>query len=227
MRWAILQNGSPVEVFDGQPLVIDDVQYSLDIFKLAMTDAAGWSVAALEALGVYQVQEPAIPAHQHVASSALVWTGTAVELQCEFADDDLVARKVTMKEAVDSQAAACVSAGIVFMGHLFQTRKTETKDDRENIAGAVTWATLWKLQGGDGASLRWANPDADFKWIAADNTLVSITADQMIEFGMALAAFKSRCVFYAFGLKAEIDAAVDHAALDAINIAAGWPSNEV
>lgn len=71
--WAIVENGTPTE-HGGGPLIINGVQYVLDIFERALAND-GWTVAELNALGVYLIVEPTIPYGQYIASSTLEWNG--------------------------------------------------------------------------------------------------------------------------------------------------------
>lgn len=100
-------------------------------------------------------------------------------------------------DMVDAERDRRTSAGIEWNGARFQTRP----QDRENIAGATILAIGALAAGADPASLRWANAEQDFGWIAEDNTVVPLTAPDMIAFGKAVAAEKSRLIFVARGIK--------------------------
>ncbi|EMQ6642068.1 DUF4376 domain-containing protein [Pseudomonas aeruginosa] len=97
-----------------------------------------------------------------------------------------------------------IDAGIEFQGVTFQSRAT----DRENIAGAAQLAFMAVVAGAQAGDLRWSNADADFTWIASDNTLVPMDAQTVVAFGKAAAERKQALIFAARQLKdmAEIPA---------------------
>jgi hypothetical protein len=57
------------------------------------------------------------------------------------------------------------------------------------------------LGGAAAGDLRWADPDADFAWITADNSLMPMDAQTAVELGKAWAAYKERLIFAARALK--------------------------
>lgn len=84
---------------------------------------------------------------------------------------------------------------------------------RTNIHGAVTAATIASSQ-----SLSFEVP-----WKLKDNSIIVLDAPTMIGAGMAVMQRTSDCHAHAQGLGLAIEAAVDFAALDAIDIETGWP----
>lgn len=70
-----------------------------------------------------------------------------------------------------------------------------------NIAGAGTLALGAIIEGKQAGDLRWANPDADFTWIAADNTSVTMDALTCLNFAKAAASWKERHFHAARALK--------------------------
>lgn len=100
-------------------------------------------------------------------------------------------------QAVDAERDRRINAGIVFQGTLFQSRPA----DRENIAGAAQLAFMAALGGAEVGNLRWMSPDADFAWIAADNSLVPMGAQTVVAFGRAAAERKQALIFAARQLK--------------------------
>lgn len=105
---------------------------------------------------------------------------------------------------VDAERDRRIDAGIEFQGVTFQSRAT----DRENIAGAAQLAFMAVVAGAQAGDLRWSNTDADFTWIASDNTLVPMDAQTVVAFGKAAAERKQELIFAARQLKdmAEIPA---------------------
>lgn len=98
---------------------------------------------------------------------------------------------------VDAERDRRIAAGFVFGGALFQTRP----EDRENIAGASTAALAAIIAGAHAGDLRWHGGDADFAWIAADNSLHTMDAQTMFAFGQAAMAHKQSHIFAARALK--------------------------
>jgi phage terminase large subunit-like protein len=70
---------------------------------------------------------------------------------------------------------------------------------------------------------RLRGPQHHFAWIAADNSHVAMDAAQMYAFGRAAGAYVSTCVLRLRAIKDAIAAAADQAALDAIDVTAGYP----
>ena len=101
------------------------------------------------------------------------------------------------KEQVNVERDARISSGLYFQGNLFQSRP----EDRENVAGATTWASLALMSGAKPGDYRWHGGAEDFAWFAADNTLVKMDAPTVIDFGKALGAWKSAHIFAARALK--------------------------
>lgn len=90
-----------------------------------------------------------------------------------------------------------IDSGFDFNGVRYQSRQ----EDRENIAGAGTLASIAIMNGAQVGDLRWHGGSTDFVWIAEDNSLVPMDAHTVIEFGKAAAAWKSRHIFAARALK--------------------------
>lgn len=84
---------------------------------------------------------------------------------------------------------------------------------RTNIHGAVTAATI-----ATGQSLSFEVP-----WKLKDNSIIVLDAPTMIAAGMAVMQRTSDCHAHAQGLGLAIEAAVDFAGLEAIDIETGWP----
>lgn len=110
---------------------------------------------------------------------------------------------------IDRERDLRIDSGFTFGVNTFQSRPS----DRENIMGAAQLAMGYLGAGGDPASLRWANPDADFVWIAADNRTVPMTAMDVVGMFQAGVAFKSALTFYARAMKDAVIAAEDPASV--------------
>lgn len=86
-------------------------------------------------------------------------------------------------------------------------------DSRNKLNGAVLMALLAAQSG---------QPFA-ITWTLADNTNVALDGPGLIAMASAVGQYVAACHAHGQALKAQISAAADHAALDAINIGAGWP----
>lgn len=95
-----------------------------------------------------------------------------------------------------------IDGGVTFGGVVYQTRPT----DRENIIGAALMASLALAAGAQPGDYRWADPAADFEWIAMDNSKVQMDALTVIELGKAQAARKQELIFKARWIKDQIAA---------------------
>ena len=75
------------------------------------------------------------------------------------------------------------------------------KGSDSNIQGAYSLAFSAIIAGAQPGNLRWADPALDFCWIAHDNSIVTMDAPAVIEFGKKAAAYKSALIFRARALK--------------------------
>lgn len=91
---------------------------------------------------------------------------------------------------------------------VFEIDKTST----ENIMGAVQVAVISKM----------ANQPFSISWRRADNTNITLDADQMIAVGTSVAAFRSAVYERSWELKALVDAATTLEELQSI-VLDGWP----
>lgn len=118
--------------------------------------------------------------------------------------------------AIDQERDRRIDSGFTFGAHTFQSRAS----DRENVMGAAQLAMAYLGAGGDPSSLRWANPDADFVWIAADNQTVPLSAPDVVALLQTGVAFKSVLTFYARAMKDAVIAADDPSSVEWRE---GWP----
>lgn len=90
-----------------------------------------------------------------------------------------------------------IHAGFVFNGKRFDFDPAS----KDRVTGAATLAKFAVLAGAQPGELRWVNPNADFSWIAQDNTLVSMDAQTCSAFGDAAAVHEQTHIFAARALK--------------------------
>lgn len=83
-------------------------------------------------------------------------------------------------------------------------------DSRSKVNGAALMAVL----GGSGFEIDWR---------LADDSLVTLNAEQMIAVGLAIGQHVAACQYRKNALDASIDAAATAEVLEAIDIEAGWP----
>ncbi len=112
--------------------------------------------------------------------------------------------KAALWDAV-KQRRAEASAVVLFDGHAYQT----DLDSRTNLDGA--------------RDLLASGAVSQISWTTADNVEVIHDAASLEALWLAGAAHIAACFDHAKALRVEIDAAADHAVLDAINIEADWP----
>lgn len=157
---------------------------------------------------------------EHPAAALTLWS------DLELAAHGIVRTKVptlppTSDEIcreIDAERDARIDGGFTFGAHTYQSRPS----DRENVMGAAQLALAYLGSGGDPLSLRWANPDADFVWIAADNQAVPLTAADVVALFQAGVAFKSALTFYARAMKDAVIEAEDDPS--SVQWREGWPA---
>lgn len=151
------------------------------------------------------------------AYSVDVETKTVIRAKRAKSPEELEPQRESLRATVMALRDENVEAGIIFNGTAFQTRK----DDYLIIAGAAQLAFMAVVAGAQPDDLYWHGEETPFAWIALDNSIVTMDAQTVVEFGRAVAARRSACIFHARNLKDAIDAAADPRTVD---INAGWPA---
>lgn len=139
------------------------------------------------------------------SDDAFIPSGLILMSDAEF-QDYLSTALLPDSSDIDAERDRRIDAGIDFLGVKFQSRAT----DRENIAGAAQLAFMAVIAGAEPGDLRWSSPDADFAWIASDNTLVPMDAQTVMAFGKAAAERKQQLIFAARQLKDMAETPVDY-----------------
>ena len=85
-------------------------------------------------------------------------------------------------------------------------------DSQANIAGVGTLALAAIINGSQPGDYRWSDVDADFYWLAADNTQTVLDAQMMFAFAQAAAAWKRDHIYAARGIKNLTPIPADYAA---------------
>jgi hypothetical protein len=114
----------------------------------------------------------------------------------ELTKDELIA-------VTNAERDRRIAAGFSFSSKEFDTDRESVK----RILGAASAAHIAVTQNNSQAGdLRWADANADFQWIAADNTLLAMDAPTAIAFGQAYMAHERALIFAAKTIKDEISA---------------------
>ena len=132
---------------------------------------------------------------------------------CPFEPGLAEHRLAKRNEAADDFAAR-MAAGFTCSGALFQI----DGDSQQNITamGALALSSVIDPT---------ANPwPGDFYWIAADNSHVAMDAAATLAFARSVATYVSSCILRLRAIKDAIAAAADEAALEAIDVTAGYPA---
>ncbi len=113
---------------------------------------------------------------------------------------------------INSERDRRIDAGFTFDGHVFQADDVSLR----KISGAATGAIIAKGLGADPASANWAADGSEFSWVSADNTIIPMSPDEMLAFGMTALAHVDAHTKAARVLKGTLPA--DYAS------AAHWPA---
>lgn len=88
-------------------------------------------------------------------------------------------------------------AGVKYKGHIFDSDETSML----RITAANVLAARWIDSGGDPKTLKWYDEKTQFKWITADNTVVPMSASDILELGAAASEHERAHIFAARALK--------------------------
>jgi hypothetical protein len=124
---------------------------------------------------------------------------------------DAKAAKTALAEA---NMQARIAAGFTWSGKLYQI----DADSQTRIAamGALALGSI-----ADPAGSPW---NAGFYWVAADNSHVPMDAAATYAFARAVALYASGCILHLRTIKDTVADAADQAALDAVDVTAGYPT---
>lgn len=105
---------------------------------------------------------------------------------------------------IDAERDRRISAGFEFQGVRYQSRLPSAghPGDWDVFSGKALEAFIALSSGAQPGDLRWADPDEDFAWIAADNSRVPMDAQTVIELCKTASAHRSRHTFAGSDLKA-------------------------
>lgn len=202
----------------GDPGALPDRLIGLDQSSLA--DLAWSQIDEFEGVGFWPVIDE--PHDDGVETPGDVYSvdveaGTVIRLKRDKTPEEMEPLRERLRAAVMALRDENVEAGITFNGTAFQTRK----DDYLIIAGAAQLAFMAVAAGALPGDVYWHGEETPFAWIALDNSIVVMDAPTVVEFGRAVAARRSACIFHARSLKDAVDTAADPRTVD---INAGWPA---
>jgi hypothetical protein len=115
---------------------------------------------------------------------------------------------VAAKAAVNAERDRRAGLGFTYNSVVFQSdAKSMAAIDR-----ASTLAFVAITNGAAAGNLRWSDPNADFYWIAADNSHVTMDAQTVVALAQASAAFNTNLTLKAAALKATSPIPTDYTA---------------
>lgn len=117
-------------------------------------------------------------------------------------EDEMRARQPATTK-IDAERDRRISSGFEFRGVHYQSRLPTPSHpgDWDVFSGKALEAFIAVMGGAQPGDLRWSDPDADFAWIAADNSRVPMDAQTVIELGKVASAHRSRHTFAGSDLK--------------------------
>jgi hypothetical protein len=145
------------------------------------------------------------------APAGHMFDGNFAVVPCPVSLDALKAAKC---DAASAYLAARIAGGFTFGGTRFQI--DAASQSQITAMGALAVGSI-----ADPAGSPWA---AGFYWVAADNSHVSMDAAVTYAFARAVALYVGGCILHLRTIKDTITGAADEAALDAIDVAAGYPA---
>jgi hypothetical protein len=109
---------------------------------------------------------------------------------------------------VNAERGTRIAAGFLFAGKFYDF------DDRAkaNISGAAQLAFMAIVAGAQSGDLFWNGGATPFTWIAADNSLVTMDAQTVVEFGRTAAQHEQAHIFAARAVKDMSPIPLDYAA---------------
>ncbi|MCL6653469.1 hypothetical protein A6R70_14345 [Agrobacterium rubi] len=119
------------------------------------------------------------------------------------------------RAAVDTERDRRIAAGFDWNGKHYQSRP----EDIQNIDSMALAATSRIAQGQVDTGYRWFDADSDFAWIAADNSLAPMNIEDMMNFAMFAAKWKSDNIRAASAIKLTAGGIPENFATDA-----RWPN---
>ncbi|EEG08943.1 DUF4376 domain-containing protein [Pseudogulbenkiania ferrooxidans] len=147
------------------------------------------------------------------ADPATVWDGTSWVPDPMLIEQQLTYRRTELLDAINAERNRLEAAGFPYLGKVLDS--TPRSVQRITAAALAAQAALA------------AGQTFTLDWTCADNSTLTLDAVGVIGMPVALAQHAAALHTHARTLKAEAEAAVDQAGLDAIDVQAGWPGGMV
>ena len=113
------------------------------------------------------------------------------------ADAVEAAAGVITSATVNAERDMRIASGFSFNGTMYDSRP----EDQKRIAGAAQLAFMAIVAGAQPDDLLWHGGTQPFAWIAQDNSIVTMDAQTVVQFGKAAAAWEQAHIFAARALK--------------------------
>lgn len=113
-----------------------------------------------------------------------------------------------LRQQVDQERDRRIAAGFTHAGKTYDSNPESMR--RIDKAYAVACRAL--VEGAKAGNLRWADATQDFRWIAKDNTYVTMDAPTVVTFGEAAAAWETKHIYRARELKSMSPIPTDYTA---------------
>lgn len=111
-----------------------------------------------------------------------------------------------MSRRIDQERDRRIAEGFAFEGKAYDSDARAL----DNIATAYPIAGMAVVDGAVPGNLRWADESQDFRWIAEDNTYMTMDAQTVMAFGQAAAAWKTKHIYAARELKSMSPIPIDY-----------------
>ncbi len=225
MTLAIIRDGAALELAPGVdvPVILDTDPP--DIGTAHYDAVASWTEEARNAGGIYTVSDAEVAAGHKLgpmvvhAGPPVTVTRAAVPLSGGELAASLAERKAALAVAVDAVWAERTHAGFAYnFGGDIGTKTLQTRDE-----DVPRWLAL-KDSCNDAVAAGQGDAEAPLSIRSLDNDNFTVTFNGIATALRAMRVQQYGFLAYSWGLKDAITAAADHAALDAININAGWPA---
>ncbi|MEQ8346143.1 MAG: hypothetical protein RIB84_00600 [Sneathiellaceae bacterium] len=201
--WQKVNVNPPTPIAVGQPGDLPAALRGLAVATLADLSPHAASVPALNGVGWWPVTE----VDEDLDEPRLVVEEQRVE----------VARALAPRQAALRAAATAVYAQRIAQGCAYDGVVIPLHDTIQVQLIAKTVEALVALQ-------ELASWDTDFGWRTADDDRYALaTPAAMLAFALAISAYLTALIIQHGALHDAIEAAEDHADLDAIDVTAGWP----
>lgn len=167
---------------------IDGIQHPRNIEQL-------WTDEELVSIGLFRIEKTSVPEGKTVESISYQQHGN-------FAKEvHVLADKTYSWSDVMSERDDRIRSNFIWNGHEIQSRE----DDRENILGASTLATVAIMNGAQPGDVFWADANTPFTWIVANNSIITLDAFQMVDMGRKALEHKKFLIYKAKTIKDQVE----------------------